>query len=422
MDRQTHWAMFGKGSKDHRSILSFFLGVVFLATLVACGGGGGNSGGGGASSTASSLSGIYTGSTSVAYYRWPQFLESAYASSYSFPSSTSFTLSFNSGGQFAIEDNQGNNGGGSYSLSGSSIAISSGTFYLNASSCAQSSTSNSCIFTIKTGSSGLSISSGTVSGTLDFFDSSNNLAFSTNVGVSLFNLTNIALSKLEGQTFSSAFGTSSTPNANSPQSLICTADNIFNGTTLITVNGSSMSVPCVSWNVFPYGQMSSTTPSYYIPVSNVSFEMVFCSTTGVDCHPTSDAALPSGAVSNLSILYPSLSVPSGALGFYLVATNCANTACNGAGADVDGYITPETSVGGGVVGEITVYATMPCNSKTYINQGIANIIESTSGSTLGTFFVGSGIIPNTFSYTCTGSLTTYYIYPKAFTFYTSTKF
>lgn len=418
MDRQTNSrAIFGKRPKDHRSILSFLFGVAFLATLAACGGG--SSGGGGASPTASSLSGIYTGSTSVAYFRWPDFLESAYASSYVFPSSTSFTLSFNSGGQFAIEDNQGNSGGGSYSLSGSSITISSGTFYLNAFSCAQSSSSNSCIFTIKTGSSGLSISSGTVSGTLDFYDSSNNLAFSTNVGVSLFNLTNISLSKLVGQTFSSTFGTSSTPNANSPQSLICGADNIFNGTVQITVNGSSMSIPCVSWNIFPYGEMSATTPSYYIPVSNVAFEMVFCSTTGVDCHPTSDASLPSGAVSGLTISYPSLSVPSGALGFYLVATNCAGTTCNRAGADVDGYITPETSIGGGVVGEITADAYMPCNGETVINQGIANIIESTSGPTSGTFFVGSGIIPTTLSYTCSG--VTYSIYPKTFTFYTSSK-
>ncbi len=388
--------------------------TVFLMGLTACGGG--SSGGGSSSPTASSLSGIYTGSTSVAYFRWPAFLESAYASSYSFPSSTSFTISFNSGSQFAIEDNQGNNGGGSYSLSGSTISISSGTFYLNASSCTQSTSSNSCVFTIKTGSSGLSISSGTISGTINFYDSSNNLAFSTTVGVSLFNLTNISLSKLEGQIFSSAFGTSSSPNSNSPQKLICTADNIFNGTAPITVNGSSMNVPCVGWNVFPYGSMSGT-PSYFTPGSGVTFEMVFCSTTGVDCHPTTDASLPSGAVSGLTISYPSLSVPAGALGFYVVATNCAGTSCNGAGANVDGYITPEASNGGGVVGEITADAYISCNSETIINQGIANIIESTSGSTTGTFFIGSGIISTTSSYSCSG--TTYYVYPKAFTFYTS---
>jgi hypothetical protein len=373
-DRRVRWALLGKSSKDHRSILRFFFGVAFLATLAACGGGGG--GGGGSSPTASSVTGVYTGGTTLAYFHMPVILDEAYASGYS-PSS--FTLTLNPLGQFSIADDQGNVGGGTYTVSGSSVVISSGSLYLSS---ACTSSSSNCIYTIKSGSGGLSIGSGNISGTLDFFSSSNSStpAFSTTLGLSVnSSLPSVSLTSLENQTLYVTFGTVSAPNPSGTPPYNCSSADTLVGTTGLSVNGSTMYFPCITWNTYEDGNMgnsndptvcpSSPNSNTFYPCNGTQYKMVMCPNLGSTCYPTS---FPSYIPSS-SIGYPPLTVPSNALAFYVEATICPSGSCSGAAADAGGYIVPASGSGGGVVGKF-VYVSTYCNTTT-TDTGTLSIVD-----------------------------------------------
>ncbi len=386
--------------------------LVLTASLAACGGG---SSGGSSSPTASSVTGIYTGGTTLAYFHLPGLLDidPAYASGYS---PTTFTLTLNSTGQFSIADNQGNTGGGTYTISGGSVTISSGTLYLNNGSCTQSST-NSCSYTIQSGTGGLTVSSGNISGTLNFYNSSNTLAFSTTLGLSVNTLSSVSLSQLVSQTFTMTFGTATAPNPSGTPSYNCTSPNALSGTTGVTVNGSTVYVPCITWNTYPDGNTnvtspnppcSTTTPCSFLPNNNAAFKMVTCPTLGSTCYPTSFPLFIN------TPNYPTLSVPSNALAFYVEATDCPSGSCTGGGANVGGYIIPASGTGGGVVGNFFVETNYCNNTTTY--SGTISIVVSTSGSVQGSYFLGAGI-PSKSTYTCSGS--TYYNYPISFTGFTS---
>lgn len=302
--------------------------ITSLMVLSACGGG--NSGGS-SSPTASSVTGIYTGGTTLAYFHLPGLIDPAYASGYS---PAKFTLTLNSSGQFSIADDQGNVGGGNYTISGSSVTISSGTLVLNSGSCTQSSTT-SCSYTIQSGTGGLTVSSGNISGTLDFFSSSNTTtpAFSTTLGLSVNSLASVSLSQLENQTFTMTFGTTTTPNPSSTPAYNCTSANALAGTTGVTVNGSMVYVPCVTWNTYMDGTMgtssnpsscpSSPNSTTFYPCNKTAFKLVTCPTLGSTCYPTSFPPI----INHPN--YPTLSVPSNALAFYVEATNCPSGSCSG---------------------------------------------------------------------------------------------
>lgn len=409
--------------QNGRIIMLLSVLISFLI-LTACEGGGGGSSGGASFPTASSISGVYTGGTSLAYFRFPRLLRSVFASSYSPPSTTKFSISFNANGNFSIDDDQGDTGGGVFSISGSSLSISSGTFYVNSNSCSQSTSSPSCIYSIKSGSNGLSIGSGTISGTLDFYDNTDTLAFTTNVGVTQLSLSSVSLTKLEGQSFTGTFGSSTNPNS-STYLFNCSTTSVLTGTITATVNGSSIEIPCTTWNTYPDGNDAG---SNFVPNSGTAFEIVFCSSLGTNCSPTSISSLPVGSQSIVgAVNYKSLTVPSGSLGFYVVATDCPSGSCSGGGADVNGYITPYSGSGGGVTGKMFAqsnYSGICNNSSMPTYSGNFNIAVSTSGSTTGTFVYGDGLIPSSSTYQALNgsSCQTYYSYPISFTFFTSTSY
>ena len=389
--------------------------ITSLMGLSACGGG---SSGGSSSPTASSVTGIYTGGTTLAYFHLPGLIDPAYASGYS---PTKFTLTLNSSGQFSIADDQGNVGGGTYTISGSSVTISSGTLVLNSGSCTQSSTT-SCSYTIQSGTGGLTVSSGNISGTLDFFSSSNTTtpAFSTTLGLSVNSLASVSLSQLENQTFTLTFGTATAPNPSGTPSYNCTSPNALAGTTGVTVNGSTVYVPCVTWNTYMDGNTIQTTPSppcsiptpcSFLPYNDTAFKLVTCPTLGSTCYPTSFPSI----INNPN--YPTLSVPTNALAFYAEATSCPSGSCSGGGANVGGYIVPASGSGGGVVGKFFTQATYCSNTTQYV--GTISVVVSTSGSVIGSYFLGAGI-PNQPTYTCGNS--TYNNYPVSFTAFTTTQY
>lgn len=396
-----------------------FIGL--MGILAGCGGGGSSGGG---SPSSASLSGLYTGTTQTAYFKFPKFLDVANASSYSFPATTQFTISLSasvsgsSGGRFGINDNQGNTGGGTYTLSGNTVTITAGNFVINANSCSQSTSSNACLYTIKSGNGGLTVGSGTLSGTLEFYDSTNTLAFSTTFKTNSLSIPSIPLSKLEGQSATQTFGTQANPGGYN-----CATANVIVGSVQVTINGTSISVPCTTWNGYPGAATSGVSG---VPANNASVEVVFCPTLGSDCTPPPSAT--SNGVTFVNKYNPSpMTVPSGALAFHVSFLSCGTNPgyCNGSNR-VEGYIEPVTGGGGGVLGKVTVYSYDQCgngatNPLIMISYGIYNAIVSSSGTTTGTYFYEAGIQPTNPTYTC-GGTSTYYDYPISGTSFSSTQF
>lgn len=64
MNRRTQRALLGNISKNHRSIVSLFFVMAFIATLAACGGGSNSSSGGG-SVVGATGNLVFTGSNST---------------------------------------------------------------------------------------------------------------------------------------------------------------------------------------------------------------------------------------------------------------------------------------------------------------------------------------------------------------------
>ena len=409
--------------ENPRKRLSFLLSSFFLVVLVflsACGGGGGASGGG--SPTVFSVTGLYTGGTSLSYYHLPGIVDAAFASGYS---PTAFTLTLNSSNQFFIVDNLGNQGGGTYKISGNSLVISSGSFYL--SNACTSSSSSSCVYTIESGSGGLSVGADSISGTLDFYSSSNSTtpAFSTTLGLTVNTLKSVSLTSLENQVFTNTFGTINNPNPNGTPPYNCLSANTVVGTTGLTVNGSTVYFPCITWNTYVDGNdgpnpnpppqcpaPSSSGPFY--PCNGTAYETVMCPTLAQTCYPsTSYIETNFPFIPKSKINYPALNVPSNALAFYVIATNCPSGSCSGAAADAGGYIVPASGAQGGVLGKL-VYVSNYC-SQTTTNTGTVSVLVSTKGSLQGSYFYGSAM-PS--SSTFCG----YPAYPAGFVSFTSKQF
>lgn len=190
--------------KDQGSRIKSFLWlgpVILIASLMGLSACGGGSSGGSGGPSATSVSGVYSGGTTVAYFHIPRLIDTVFASSSYSPGK--FTLSLNSNNQFGLTDQQGNTGGGTYTISGSSISLT-GTLYL-INSCT-SSTATACAYAIS--SSGMTIgSSGAVSGTLDL-SLNGAVVYTSPINVSPVTLPTVALTSLEGKSFTSTFGTS----------------------------------------------------------------------------------------------------------------------------------------------------------------------------------------------------------------------
>ncbi len=282
----------------HYSLFLILAG--FLGVLAGCGGG---SSGGSGGPSATSVSGVYSGSTTVAYFHIPRLIDTVFASSTSY-SPGRFTLSLNSNNQFGLTDQQGNTGGGTYTISGSSISLT-GTLYL-INSCT-SSTATACAYSIS--SSGMTIgSSGAVSGTLDL-SLNGSVVYTSPINVSPVTLPTVALTSLEGKSFTSTFGTPTNPGP-----LACPNASTFVGSVPASVNGSQVYIPCLTWNTYPAGSMSSSTPHYFTPTNGANMTMTFCSTIGSDCTPYSGMASGSRPYGTLT------NVPPNALVFYVTTT------------------------------------------------------------------------------------------------------
>ncbi len=397
----------------------FFIG--FMGILAGCGGG---SGGGGSAPTASSVAGIYTGGNTIASIYFPNFLRSAYASTTA-PSPTSFTFTLNSTGQFSIADNVGDIGSGTYSLSGSSVTVTGGTFVVNSKNCTQSTSNSNCLYTISASNGGLTVSGTNIAGTLNFNNSTTGSSFSVQLGVSVNTLPTITLTQLEGKTATQIFGTVSNPNPSGVPPYNCTSADMIAGTTGLTVNGSTMYFPCISWNTYQDGSMGpnnnsdanvcpgSPSSQTFYPCNGTASKIVFCPTLGATCYP-STSSLPT-FINNPH--FPPLTVPSNALAFYQIATICPSTSCSGGGANGGGYIVPAAGANGGVIGKMFWESTY-CNSNN-TGSGTMSAIVSTSGSLTGTYFYGS-TMPDQATYNCGG--TVYHNYPASFVFYTTTQY
>ena len=370
--------------------------LVLTASLAACGGG---SSGGGSSPSASSVSGIYSGGTTTAYFHILRLVDTVYATSPYSPGT--FSLALNSNNKFALTDQQGNQGGGTYSISGSSISLT-GTMYLTTLCTSKTAT---CTYAIS--SSGMTIgSSGGISGTIDL-SSGGAVVYSSSINVSPVTVPSVSLTKLEGQSFTSTFGSTT-----SPGPLACSTASTFSGTVSASVNGSSFYIPCLTWDTFPVG--SDNSSGYFVPTNGADFTMTFCSSIGTDCTPYTESGRT----------YITLtSVPSNALVFYITTTyetnptpcgTPSNTSSN-CSIGVNGYIEPFSGSGGGVLGNFFAQSYYTGTiSDTW--SGVANIIVSTSGSTTGTYLFGDGLIPSS---TTAGGYT---VYPVGLSMFSSTQF
>lgn len=393
-DRQILWALFEKNSKNHRSILSFFFGVVFLATLAACGGG---SSGGGGSPTAASVSGTYSGGTALTYFHLPELIGSVYASPSYAP--TTFTVLLEAGDEFVITDNQGNQGSGTFTLSGGVITLT-GTLYIN--NCTPSA-STSCNYVIKSGSGGLSIGSGTLSGTIDLYTSASSTTpyASTTIGIKSANFKSVALIALEGQSYSISY----IVGGSNPYD--CSLPTTAYGSIPETINGVTVELPCVTSDGYP---TTTTNNGTQWPTSSLTYTISFCPSLG-------SCTFPSGV--------PSVSVPPGSLGYYGSCPLSGAGGCDSNNANhIYGYITPTSGNGGGVIGQMILPATNitfsqgnTCSMPEY--KGVVSVMDSSSGTTTGSYFFGVGI-PQSTTYQCTDG--TYYPSPVGFTAFSSTQY
>lgn len=365
--------------------LSFFWGVAFLATLAACGGG---SSGGGGGITASSVSGMYSGGTTVSYFHIPSLVDTVYASSSYSPKS--FTLALDAGGNFVITDDQGNQGGGTFTASGGTITLS-GTLMIN--NCTPSSTVK-CNYFLKSASGGLTSSSGNLSGTIDLYTSSSSTTplQSQSIGVTYNNFKTIALSSIYGKSFRIATSTSSPNPYNCPQA------SMSYGTTSISVNGATIYTPCVTGGGYPWNSYHSSN-GYQFP-TNLAYFINFCSATGTDCEGSGE------------------SIPAGDLEFYLSCdSTLSGNQCVPATANaVVGYLIPNSGNQGSILG--TMYIPYRDCSNPQM-QGVVSVIDSTSSPT-GSYFFGvavQGTLPS--SSQCPNG---YFTNPVGFTAFSSTQF
>jgi len=379
------------------SLLSFFFGVAFLVTLGACGGG---PGGGGSSPTASSISGAYSGGTTLTYLHLPRLIDSVYASSSYAP--TTFTVLLEAGNEFAITDDQGNQGSGTFTLSGGAITLT-GTLYIN--NCTPSA-STTCNYVIKSGSGGLSIGSGTLSGTIDLYTSAGSTTpyASATIGIKSVNFKSVALTALEGKSYSISY------NAGGSNPYDCSSPTMAYGSISETINGATVELPCTTSDGYP---TTTTNNGTRWPTSSLTYTLSFCPSLG-------SCTFPSGT--------PSVTVPSGSLGYYGSCPVSGAGICDSNNADhIFGYITPASGNGGGVIGQLILPATAitfsggsTCNMPEY--KGVVSVLDSTSGATTGSYFFGVAI-PQSPTYTCTGSPpNTYYPSPVGFTAFSSTQY
>ena len=203
-----------------------------------------------------------------------------------------------------------------------------------------------------------------------------------------------------------------------PGPLACPSASTFVGSVPASVNGSQVYIPCLTWNTYPAGSMSSGTPSYFTPTAGANMTITFCSTIGSDCTPYSGMA--SG-----SRTFPTLSnVPPNALVFYVTTTGTTSPLCgnvtsgpSNCGIGVNGYIEPFSGSGGGVLGKMAAQSSYTGSST--MQSGVANLIVSSSGTSTGTYLFG-GFTPSATTYTSGGL--TYINYPMGLAMYSSTQY
>ncbi len=366
--------------------------LVLITSLAACGGG--SSGGG--SPTASSISGTYSGGTTLTYFHLPGIIDPVYASTSYAP--TTFTILLEAGGEFAITDNQGNQGSGTFSLNGGVIALT-GTLYIN--NCTPSATST-CNYVIKSGSGGLSIGSGTLSGTIDLYISASSTTpyASANIGIKSGNFKSVGLTALEGQSYSISYS------ATSGNIYDCSLATMAYGSTPVTINGETIELPCITSDGYP---TTTTNNGTNWPTGSLTYTISFCQSLG-------SCAFPSGV--------PNITVPSGSLGFYGGCPISGAGICDLNNADhIVGYITPTSGNGGGVIGQAVVPAmTITYGSNTCLMpgyKGVFSVLDSTSGTSTGSYLFGL-VIPQSTTYTCTDG--TYYPSPIGFTAFSNTQY
>jgi len=393
-DRRIRGSLSWNSLKDPRSLLSFFFGMAFFVILAACGGG---SGGGGGSPTASSISGTYSGGTTLTYWHLPGLIDSVYASSSYAP--TTFTVLLEAGDEFAITDDQGNQGSGTFTLSGGAITLT-GTLYIN--NCTPSG-STICNYVIKSGTGGLSIGSGTLSGTIDLYTSASSTTpyASATIGIKSGNFKSVALTALEGKSYSISYI------AGGSNPYDCSSATMAYGSIPVTINGATVELPCATSNGYP---TTTTNNGTQWPTGSLTYTFSFCPSFGSCTFPTGN---------------PSVTVPSGSLGFYGSCPVSGSGICDSNNADnIVGYITPTSGNGGGVIGQMVVPAVSitfsgpdTCSMPEY--KGVVSILDSSSGTTTGSYLFGV-VIPQSPTYQCTSG--TYYPSPIGFTAFSSTQY
>ena len=380
----------------------FFImaGIIILSTsLSGCGGGSS----GGSSPTASTISGNYNGGTTLAFFKLPKFLDSVYASSSYSPKT--FTLSLEAGGNFSIIDDQGNLGSGTFTLNGTTVSLS-GILYIN--HCTPSSTVV-CNYIIKNGAGGLSIGSGTVSGTIDLYTNSSSTTpyASTSIGLTSVNLPSVSISKIEGQTFTYTY----TVGGSNPTD--CSSPYLFYGSTEITLNGQSLYMPCVTADSIPANTESTIngTQERFYPTSNVSYNINLCPSLGQSCFPSG---------------WAQVTVPPGDLGFYASCPSPAGGCLQSNVQSIDGYIVPSSGNNGGIIGKMVVPPHSWAGCSMPEDDGVVSVLSSTSGTITGSWFFGL-VIPAQSTYSCTNNnpppaTSTYEATPIQFVFSNSTTY
>lgn len=295
MNRRTQRALLGNISKNHRSIVSLFFVMAFIATLAACGGGSNSSSGGG-SVVGATGNLVFTGSNSTTAFL--RLIDVAYASN----TPSSYTLVLNPiNTSYIYIDDLGNESYGAYTKSGNTIAISKGTIALSACKAASATwTSTACIGTI---SGTLTISSSnTLSGTITIANGGGTTVSNTTISLTAstaWNQSGFNIATMENQTF-----TTLSTAACSGLTLGSTSWDIF-GSTVLTSGGATVYLPCVKLPEKDNGTIISEVGT---------ITLYTCKTLGTDCS-TSDSRNTFNQ-SNTVLKDGEITIPSDALGFF----------------------------------------------------------------------------------------------------------
>ena len=340
---------------------------MFLVVLAGCGGG--SSGGSGI--TGSTVTGVYTNSTSTAMNFLNRLIQPAYAESCTITSytPTTYTLILESNMTFSYTDSCGSEASGSYGLNGNMISLNNSNFSIQGTSTYYTLSANN-----------LSYNSGKISGNISIGNSS-----STSVSVSINLVSNnnygttSPLNNIEGKNFNT---------------------NAFSTCTTVTYLNNSIYIPCLSTLTAPW------TLSY--PYENFFLSNIYiCHGSNLGCYNSNP--------------------PPGGIGISLSFTTDGNSynnniLCPQSGPETycmvinNSYIIPSATSTGGVIGEVIVNVTFYNGSGGSFSTKYTGVMTALTANGI-TYLSLNGMIPNnpliqsSFSGVSDG-----YLLPLSFTF------